>query len=610
MGPGTIGVFRSGCDCMTDHASIAVVSGKFHGSSAHGGARQAYSRRLLDFQSMFRRLRRLKISLATKCQLLFGIAAGVIILAALVVTWQRIDQLTDQQDEVAAETLAKQTLATHAATGQLPPVEPAVEEYDGLQVRRPRLIGVTEQENLTPFETKALNRFIRDAGRTMYGESYVTADGRYGYLLALPVRSDARCNSCHVPAGATLQVPPGNGAEARLLSSKAPSTQPASIELHNGQEGASGLPPLLGLVSVEIPSQIKTRQRLLNRAFLITASLVAAATATVTLYFILTRLILYPMRVLQETAEKVREGDLNVRSDISSGDEFQALSETFNAMLSVLQERNDQLRKANNSLDERLGRLATANLALDESNRLKSEFLASVSHELRTPLNSILGFADLLKEAGKENPKIQRYAMNIHSSGGGLLDLINDLLDLAKIEAGKMELRTGALSVADMFEALATLLGPLAAKRELHIDMRIAPDVPVITTDAGKLQQILFNFLSNAIKFSPTGGRIGLSAAREGENAVRITVTDAGPGIDQQMQERIFEKFRQLDAGVTRQHGGTGLGLAISRDLAALLGGEIGVDSKPGQGAAFWLTLPVEQQAGSTIRSSPVAATE
>lgn len=554
---------------------------------------------------MFRRLRRLKISLATKCQLLFGIAAGIIILAALVVTWQRIDQLTNQQDVVAAETLAKQTLATHAATGLVPPVDPPIEEYDGLQVRRPRLIGMTRLEDLTPFESKALTRFTRDPDRTSYGESYATADARYGYLLALAVRPEARCHSCHA-AAAGLPMAASNGNSRRLLTSTAPATEEPIASEGAAPEGEP--PALLGLVSVEIPSQIKTRQRLLNRAFLITASLVAAATATVTLYFILTRLILHPMRVLQETAEKVREGDLDVRSDISSGDEFQALSETFNGMLSVLQERNNQLRKANISLDERLGRLATTNVALDESNRLKSEFLASVSHELRTPLNSILGFADLVKEAGRDNPKIQRYANNIHTSGNGLLDLINDILDLAKIEAGRMDLRIGSLSVADMFEALATLVGPLSTNRQLRIDMQIDPDVPVITTDAGKLQQILFNFLSNAIKFSPIGGQIRLIAARQGPDKVRISVSDEGPGIDPLMQERIFEKFRQLDAGVTRQHGGTGLGLSISRDLARLLEGEVGVQSTPGQGANFWVTLPLEIRPPGEKRSGLSAA--
>jgi signal transduction histidine kinase len=259
----------------------------------------------------------------------------------------------------------------------------------------------------------------------------------------------------------------------------------------------------------------------------------------------------------------------------------------------VIQERNEQLRRANVSLDNRLGQLSTTNVALDESNRLKSEFIANVSHELRTPLNSILGFADLLKDSNKDNPKIVRYANNIHNSGSSLLDLINDLLDLAKIEAGKMELRLDSLSMGDMFEALVTLLGPLAQKKQVRIDARIVPPVPLLVTDPGKLQQILFNLLSNAIKFSDAGGRIDLEARRENDQHVRISVRDYGPGVAPEDQERIFEKFRQLDAGVTRQHAGTGLGLAISRDLAEMLGGRLGVDSVPGEGANFWLILPV-----------------
>jgi signal transduction histidine kinase len=559
---------------------------------------------------MLRRLRRLKISLATKCQLLFGVAAGIIILAALVVTWQRIEQLTYQQDTVAAETLAKQTLGMHAATGRLTPQEPAMDEYDGLQVRRPRLVGSDAAENMTPFEAKAFARFTRDPGQTTYGEAYENDAGRQGYLFAMSVRLEARCTSCHTADGdsdlagiAARSAGVGSSAATRVgEGSDVPGAQ-------DDQDLTSSPPPVMGLVSVEIPSQIKTRQRLLNRAFLITASLVAAATATVTLYFILTRLILYPMRVLQETAEKVREGDLNIRCDISSGDEFQTLSETFNAMLAVVQERNEQLRRANISLDQRLGQLATTNVALDESNRLKSEFLASVSHELRTPLNSILGFADLLKEAGRDNPKIVRFAYNIRSSGSNLLDLINDLLDLAKIEAGRMEVHDDTLSLADTFEAQVTLLGPLASTKQVRIDTHISPDVPLIRTDAGKLQQILFNLLSNAIKFSPTGGRIALDAVREAEQYIRISVADQGPGIAPEMQQRIFEKFRQLDAGVTRQHGGTGLGLAISRDLAHLLGGRISVVSAPGQGATFSLTLPLANpQPSDEARSSVPAA--
>src|SRR5204863_7630966 len=209
-------------------------------------------------------------------------------------------------------------------------------------------------------------------------------------------------------------------------------------------------PPLLGIVRIEIPSQIESSQLLLNHIFILTAGLVAGTLAIIIFYLITTRLILQPVRVLQETAEKVSQGDLNIRSDISTGDEFQQLSETFNVMLANLKNSADQLRSINKSLDLKLGQLAESNLALFESNRLKSEFLANVSHELRTPLNSILGFADLLKDnlAGAAAPETKsgRYISNILLSSKHLLDLINDLLDLAKIEAGRMEIRAEPLS--------------------------------------------------------------------------------------------------------------------------------------------------------------------
>ena len=531
---------------------------------------------------MLRWLRRLKMSLATKCQLLFGVAAGIIILAALFVTWQRIEQLTRQQDSVAAETLAKQTLAAHAVAGNLPSAAGSpFEDYDGLRVRRPRLVGLggvgDAAADLTPFERKALRRFERGDGRATYGEGYSTDDERYGYLLALPARLDARCTTCHTADGGSVFA----GEATRPTTASATSPPP-------------GAEPLLGLVSVDVPSQIRTRQRLLNRVFLITASVAAAATATVILYFILTRLILSPVRVLQDAAERVRGGDFSVRSDIATGDEFQTLSETFNAMLGVLQDRNEQLRRANAGLDRKLDQLAQTNLALDESNRLKSEFLANVSHELRTPLNSIIGFADLLKEVARDDAKLQRYANNIHASGANLLDLINDLLDLAKIEAGKMDVRRESLSLGDLFESLTTLLAPVAGKRKVRVVPRVDADVPLIATDPGKLQQVLYNLLSNAIKFSPDAGRVGLSAARADGQHVRLDVSDAGPGIDPQHHALIFEKFRQLDAGVTRRHAGTGLGLTISRELAGLLGGRLEVDSALGRGAIFSLVIPIE----------------
>src|SRR5206468_6727528 len=175
---------------------------------------------------------------------------------------------------------------------------------------------------------------------------------------------------------------------------------------------------LIGLARLDMKSQVETRQLLLNRIFLLVAGALAGALAFLVFFLITTKLILQPVRVLRETAEKVSKGDLNVRSHISTGDEFQHLSETFNVMLANLKESEDQLRAVNKSLDLKLGQLAESNVALYESNRLKSEFLANVSHELRTPLNSILGFAELLRDTAggeKADPRSARYLQNILS---------------------------------------------------------------------------------------------------------------------------------------------------------------------------------------------------
>jgi signal transduction histidine kinase len=528
--------------------------------------------------------------------MLFGAAVLLIIAAALLVPWQRMQQLTSQLNEKAAAAVARTVIAEHlsqsapyrasgasdSASSQPASTQPTL--VDGQPYTAPRILGRADSAGVTRFERSAIGRFVRDPERPFHASDFQLPDGTWGYRYAQPLYSRQECMSCHESAiDKAAQIAP-------IVAGALPTTRPDNKNTE-----------LLGIVSVEIPSQISVNQMLLNHVFILTAGLLAGSLAIVIFYIITTRIILKPVRILQETAEKVSQGDLNIRSDISTGDEFQQLSETLNTMLSNLKTSSDQLRAVNKSLDMKLGQLAESNLALYESNRLKSEFLANVSHELRTPLNSILGFAELLRDQGasEHDPRQIRYLQNILSSANNLLLLINDLLDLAKIEAGRMEIRAEPLALGDLFEALANLLKPLTEAKSVQITASVSPAVPILRTDASKLQQVLYNLLSNAIKFSPQGGAIDVVAEREGPETVRLSVTDHGPGIEPEMHAVIFEKFRQIDGSVTREHGGSGLGLAIAKELTALLGGTIGVVSVPGSGATFWLTLPTSIEAGA-----------
>ena len=545
---------------------------------------------------MLKRVRHLRISLAAKCQILFGLAVVLIIAAALFVPWQRMEQLTEQLNERSARTLIEYAIDAHVARPEAttqpklaspttrpvrvtPPTTAPIGDAEPITPPRLVLTGPgRDDSSLTRFEKRAARKFVDKRDHPPVSEQYEARDGSKAFRFA---RTEAGCVKCHTADDRVVMV------DFSAATTK-PTTAPAETRL-------------VGFVTVDIPSQIETSQLLLNRVFILTAGLLAGTLAIVVFYLITTRLILQPVRVLQETAQKVSEGDLNIRSDISTGDEFQQLSETFNTMLSNLKVSADQLRAVNKSLDIKLGQLAESNVALYEANRLKSEFLANVSHELRTPLNSILGFADLLKDSNhlSADAKAIRYIQNILHSGRNLLDLINDLLDLAKIEAGRMEIRSEPISLNDLFEGLISVLKPLTEAKDLTVHSFVGNAVPIIQTDPAKLQQVLYNFLSNAIKFSPHGGRIELAAEREYPDGVRISVTDRGPGIAPDKHDVIFEKFRQVDASVTRAHTGTGLGLAISKELVTLLGGSIGVSSEIGKGSTFWIVLPLKNEAGS-----------
>ncbi|MEM9066714.1 MAG: ATP-binding protein [Planctomycetota bacterium] len=349
----------------------------------------------------------------------------------------------------------------------------------------------------------------------------------------------------------------------------------------------------------------------INGAYLVGAGSFVLLLAVLVFYLITHRIILEPVRELTETAERVRKGRLDVRSNIKTGDEFEELALAFNQMLGDLGHSQDQLRKINSALDLRINELSEANSTLADAARVKGEFLAKVSHELRTPLNSIIGFAELLHsiakkelasgDSGPDAEKRLRYLGNIDNAGRNLLEQIETLLEMAKIEAGRVEVRAERVSIANTCEGLLGLINPLAERKGVELVLEVEDGLPLIETDVQKLQQILFNFLSNAVKFidaAQPGTRSGVVTLRAervaGQNSggVRISVIDTGPGIDPEDQRRIFESFEQAEAGYARGHAGVGLGLAICKEFASLIQAEIQLVSEIGRGSMFSLIVP------------------
>jgi signal transduction histidine kinase len=280
---------------------------------------------------------------------------------------------------------------------------------------------------------------------------------------------------------------------------------------------------------------------------------------------------------LTQGLAKIEQGELAYRLPNAGDDEMGQLTNSINRMA-------DSVQASFQRLDE-------ARERAEEANRMKSSFLATMSHELRTPLNGILGFAELLKlELQEEEPR--SYAENIHSSGQHLLDLVNDVLDLAKIEAGRMELQHNPLDLRDLLSETASVHRVSANSKGLSFSEQLADDLPVsLNGDGKRIRQVLNNLLNNAVKFTPSGS-VEFQAERV-NNFVKISVHDTGVGIPPEMQEKVFEKFTQADHFATREQGGSGLGLALARELVCLMGGELGLESAPGKGSTFHFTLPI-----------------
>ena len=321
------------------------------------------------------------------------------------------------------------------------------------------------------------------------------------------------------------------------------------------------------------------RQAVLAIMAVVVAGLCAAT------YWLLKRLVSGPIGRLEEMVDRIAGGDLEARCPIESGDELGRLAARVNTMA-------DRLRESNHELVEAKERAEAAS-------RAKSSFLANMSHELRTPLNAILGYAQILRRNKALSERAAVGLATIQSSGEHLLTLINDVLDVAKVEAGRLEFAPSLVNLPAFLRVITDIVRVKAEQKSLLFRCELPPQLPAaVRVDEGRLRQILLNLLSNAVKFTDRGEvclRVLCLTSAEAQSRLRFEIQDTGIGIHPGERERLFQAF-ELVGAVERRAGGTGLGLAISRQLVRLMGGEIQVDSRPGEGSRFWfdLDLPVE----------------
>lgn len=532
-------------------------------------------------------------SLAAKAMIgITGIVAAVLLLA-LVWDFQYQHQIADEDLLAKASLIAKQQQATRSFLSEssqpgyvhggearaLQPhevgqgVSEIFEDLSKSQVKQTHLNVRTPSNAPDEFEREALEVFAADPTTNEIWQQVTQSDGTPAFRYMMALRADQSCLTCHgQPAGELDQT-------------------------GHAKEGIS-VGDLAGAISVILPMEDALRASRVESIRLAILVLFVALLTLLLIWFLLWRQVADPLARLAGVATGLGAGHFIVGPDqlrpLHQNRETAVVAVAFEQMSTRLQDLYDGLEQ---KVAERTTELQEANQELEVASRHKSEFLTMVSHEFRTPLTSIITFTELLLSDDRLEPEQRERLTDVLESSQRLLHMINDMLDLSRLEAGKVKLFREVLDVQDLIRDAASTLRPLVEGKGLTLAFEPVPGLPLVHADGLRVTQVLLNLIGNAIKFTPEKGRVQIAVKSEGE-MVAVTVCDNGIGIPPEEQAHIFEAFRQV--GVSRPEG-SGLGLALARLLVEAHGGTIWVKSTPGEGSSFTFTLPTWSEDGREL---------
>jgi two-component system sensor histidine kinase BarA len=574
-------------------------------------------------------------SLELKTLFFFGVALAAVLIISFLLYYKLTVRQLDSQNPLTGKLLAERefilwhfdAVLRQSARGTHQEVQPDTEDYrtsdfiENMKYQSETLGGSppsktdsrgtsylirtmgprkTPDERLDDFEKELIARLTH---ATDDSSPTSRTDDEGNYIYYQPLRIETTCLNCHP---------------------------------QDDHSSSLGLGTLQGIIRINLSDPPAGKELTRFWAMLITAAIITTFVGLVSFYTLIRLIIIKPLRSLREVSEAISHGDITKRAELETGDEFEALGTAFNRMMQHLVSTQEKLREANAELREKVDELAKQSLKLFETNKLKSDFMATMSHELRTPLNSILGFSAVLGSIDTLSDKQRRYVGNINHSGQTLLNMINDILDMARLEAGRLEASPTQFHIEAIVDAQIDMAHPLVEKKNLSLVCNIEPKLPQMFQDANRIGRILNNLLSNAIKFTPEGGKITVDVRRktgvidragpdpgqdtgeipvldlrEPKPLLEIQVSDSGVGIPPEDRQVIFEKFRQSNGGsaaggaMTREYSGSGLGLSIVKELCRLLGGDVTVDSRLGFGSVFTVLIPWEFRAPD-VQQSPI----